>query len=674
MKPCDYWLLLCAILTSIFIRLITLPAMLRGDGVNVIGNDAWYVLRQVDVLKHCGEYGWFDVWTNFPVGHEVFWGPLTASLISDISMLATDRAGIAFFGGFFPVVCGAFCVLLVFWIVSRFYDTRVALASAFCVALIGGGYLFRTLYGNLDHHAIESVISLVFIAYYVWSHLLCQKGILQISKSYELNQTLTAICDGLILGLIYLIGFMNMPTIAYLGLVGVIAYTVSVFLIKDKRYLNDFTIMNLTMWATILLSSALFVSSLAIRHAGGMARYSYSHISLYAVALIWVAVLYVGVRIWRNRGITSERSPVGISTYLVLGASITLLAMCPCVRGYFLTAVSNIWDILVYVFGSSAATNTIGEAQSLFLHPPLSFIVFIPLSLLGFYSFVKEWVFCDKELRGKIAAIYVIIWAIVTLFMLIIHTRYEYLGAPIVALFAGIGAIALINIGSKCRSTFGINIGALIVSGVLIISLALSVVGAIGASNEEFMDYKDDWKDALYWLKDNSIPVDMNYLSGDRQDLQGYGVGAWWDYGHMITYFGERPAIANPFQNNADTMARFFVTGNESEAMEIVNQTRMGYVIVDTRSANGAFNSFLTWAGEEQSEYHEMTESGRVYYQPFYDSMVNRLYLFDGLDCAGAGGNSSYEPMAPPSDVSHLDHFKLVYSTDNMHVKIFEII
>ena len=155
----DGRILLVACFVAIALRLITLPTILRGDGINVIGNDSWYILRQVEILLAGGQYGWFDAWTNFPVGHNVFWGPFTATCVTIMSLFSPDRAGTVFIGGFFPVICSVFVVLSVYAIVSRFYSNEAAVMSAFCVAMIGGGYLYRTLYGNVDHHSAEAMAS-----------------------------------------------------------------------------------------------------------------------------------------------------------------------------------------------------------------------------------------------------------------------------------------------------------------------------------------------------------------------------------------------------------------------------------------------------------------------------------------------------------------------------------
>ena len=276
----------------------------------------------------------------------------------------------------------------------------------------------------------------------------------------------------------------------------------------------------------------------------------------------------------------------------------------------------------------------------------------------------------EVGIEVKLDAVFLILWSFVVFVMTFVHSRYEYLAAPAVAIFSGIGAMSLVELINGDRGRFGY----VWVSVILAIAAIFSIIAVCAVVESEQCVYEDDWKDALYWVKENSPRGDMDYLACDSQAPDGYAVGAWWDFGHMIVYLAERPAIANPFQNQATEMACFFMTDNESEAMVYVNNTDMAYVIVDARSVNAHYPAMMLWAGGDTNDYYVSTSDGLEFYPPFYKTMAYRLYVLEGDGCVGMGAEKSMDALVPPCGVSPLEHFDMVYCTEDRRVKVFEII
>ena len=80
-------------LFTLWVRLLPEPGLVTDAGVNLLGNDPWYILRQVEqTIAHFPEYAWFDAMTEFPTGNVIHWGPLfvqAASLLAIITGATT---------------------------------------------------------------------------------------------------------------------------------------------------------------------------------------------------------------------------------------------------------------------------------------------------------------------------------------------------------------------------------------------------------------------------------------------------------------------------------------------------------------------------------------------------------------------------------------------------------
>jgi dolichyl-diphosphooligosaccharide--protein glycosyltransferase len=120
-------------------------------------------------------------------------------------------------------------------------------------------------------------------------------------------------------------------------------------------------------------------------------------------------------------------------------------------------------------------------------------------------------------------------------------------------------------------------------------------------------------------------PGDFDYAG------RSYGVLSWWDYGHWITERARRPAVANPFQQNAEEAALYFTAESEAEAgraLEALNGTageRVRYVVVDDRTVAGKFGAVAVWAGEDPASYTD----GASFSERHGRTMAARLYLGD---------------------------------------------
>jgi len=148
--------------------------------------------------------------------------------------------------------------------------------------------------------------------------------------------------------------------------------------------------------------------------------------------------------------------------------------------------------------------------------------------------------------------------------------------------------------------------------------------------------------DALLWLRDNTPRT-----SGldDPSVRPEYGVMSFWDYGHHLNFYAERPNIANPFSQlgtNREGIlndARFFTEEDEEKAAGLLEDLGVRYLLLD----NQDMGMHLVYLGKGQGE---ATSVG-------YGLMMGtRLYRQNGLAVD-----------MDEKETGALGHFRLVYES-----------
>lgn len=113
---------------------------------------------------------------------------------------------------------------------------------------------------------------------------------------------------------------------------------------------------------------------------------------------------------------------------------------------------------------------------------------------------------------------------------------------------------------------------SLLFMGFLLLSGAAAGMFFV-TQNVPNIEYGDGWKEALFWIKDNT-PTDSKFFN-------------WWDEGHWITFIGERRATLDNRgydYNSIKQVAQFFSTKDENFAINRITQLPYDsdYLIMDT--------------------------------------------------------------------------------------------
>ena len=158
---------------SFYIRgVLPHDATFRGGIIGFASDDAVFHMRLVENLIHNFPHRiWFEVFTLYPDGKTLHFGPLWTYMIAITSLIlgagspSLELARTV--GAYFPAVFGALVVIPVYFIGREVFDRRVGLLSAFLVAVMPGQFLSRSTMGFTDHHVGEVFFSSLFIMFFI---------------------------------------------------------------------------------------------------------------------------------------------------------------------------------------------------------------------------------------------------------------------------------------------------------------------------------------------------------------------------------------------------------------------------------------------------------------------------------------------------------------------------
>ena len=661
------------LLLTLFSYLIrTLPAYSgNADVLMFVGmDDPTYQLRRIEqVIAHYPSVGWFDPMTYFPYGQPMHWGPLFPFIGATVCLLtgATARPDLISVSLFIPCVMAALMVPVVYLLVSRVADWKAGIAAAFFIAIIPGQFFFRSYYGYLDHHIGEVLFSTIFCLCYLSALVYCRKHPVNIHQreTWRVPALLGVLC-----GISYVIGLSLMPTMILFALI-VGMFTPVWFIIQ--RYLGHLGASALLVNSITFLIAIIGFFIIGVQAEGGLNYYTIGHPIAYFLVIVGNIILFgFSYRLrekpyWYYVGVI-----VGIT---VLGI-ILLALLLPDLFSY-LMANANAF------FGSDDIHwKTIQEARPWSLDDAWRTFQY---SLLLFGAGAAVLVYrIRKELCPSHA--FTLIWALVIFYATCQHIRYEYYLAVPVAILAGIAVgfvihnvrPSLSNLlpsvdsddqihqGSKKKGSREPGKHALPsrknaggVKGVsylfLAIVLILALLFSYQALGRDLMmgayNLNPDWRETTEWMEKNTPDPGLDYYAiYDKRNFtypdDAYGIMSWWDYGHIITFLGKRMPNANPFQygvNGPNGSARFFMTQNESEADQILDNLKTRYVITDYEMDTGKFWAMSTWDKPDVGVYpYQRTfifpnpddpKSGMNYpllTREYYLTMVSRLHNFDG--------------------------------------------
>ncbi|WP_286681098.1 oligosaccharyl transferase, archaeosortase A system-associated [Methanoculleus sp. DTU007] len=685
-------------LLTLWTRGIPSEGLVTAEGVNLLGNDPWYSLRQVEqTVANFPNYAWFDHMTLYPTGDAIHWGPLFAEIIAALCILvgASTRPEIMVVACWVPPLMAVAMVPVTYLLAKKIADWKTGLIAAGLIAVISGNYAYRSLFGFVDHHIAETLFSALFALAYIVA--------LQTARSSPLSpknlDTLKIpVITSALAGIAYLLGFYNMPTMILFALI-VAAFTLVQFILdflqgRSSEYL---ALVNTVTFAVAIVG----VAATGFPHPGiSLIFYTVGHVIAYAGLIAGTLALY-GLSVYLQ----------GRPKYYYPGALLAVAAITVAVLYVALPDIYNllIWN-LIFFFTASATTTTVQEAMPWsFAAAWMTFHWGLVLAAGG--AAVLIWQ-CRE--RANPAHIFVLIWSGIILASTAAHVRYEYYLASNIALLAAVFAGAVLNMGwkdvtrligtgssasaapnapekqeeparkgkkgertaesrkakapSKNQPDY-LKVGAFALVAIVTLFFAgASLQGNIAlATSAKYGGMNSQWMEALEWMGSNTPDPGVDYYAIVNPETftypeESYGVMSWWDYGHWITFISKRIPNNNPFQHGVsgpNGSAAYLVSTSEEAANQILDNIGTRYVITDIDLVTAKFHAPATWADPDvaqerfQPHYLLPVSAGSTSYQavPFnnqsyYLTMAVRLHNFDG---------SMTDPTAPVIYAEYLE-------------------
>jgi asparagine N-glycosylation enzyme membrane subunit Stt3 len=169
---------------------------------------------------------------------------------------------------------------------------------------------------------------------------------------------------------------------------------------------------------------------------------------------------------------------------------------------------------------------------------------------------------------------------------------------------------------------------------------------------------------SFLWLKNETNLKGTEINTGH---IQPYAVMAPWDLGHHLKFYSNVPVISDNFGINVVhkeglfDMAKFFLTEDEEDAIQILKKYRCKYIVVPFSSIYEQYPVLIGLPSDMYHEYQIMMVDGRkrvatLPKEKFYQTVGFRL-----SDIYGSANPSPDESMFA---FSALKHFRLIHESE----------
>ena len=254
---------------------------------------------------------------------------------------ASTRPEIIKYALMVPPIMAALMVPLVFLLVRKISDWKCAIFASGLVAVMGGQYFFRSLYGYLDHHIAEVLFGTLFIFAYVYCMWWAKENPVDISKRETLVRPVIL---ALLAGVAYILGLFIMPTMILFALIiGVFTVIQFIWDFYRKQSSDYLLVTNVVTFG--FATVAFFI--VGIQTAGFQFNYyTLAHPLSYLLLVIGSVLLYLLARFLKGKKVYYYPAAVIGIGIIVIGVTIVV---APLVSNSFIGAITEFFGQNPYI-------------------------------------------------------------------------------------------------------------------------------------------------------------------------------------------------------------------------------------------------------------------------------------------------------------------------------------
>ncbi len=680
-----------------------------GETVGFAMDDSVFQMRLVENTIHFFPHRiFFDAFTQYPYGTQLSWGPLFGQMIAFFAMIAgfitnnwnpnivgmPVQSVIDTTGAFFPAIIGALIVFPVYFMGKELLNEKAGLLAAFLIAIMPGQFRDRSVLGFTDHHIAEAFFTTLMMMFFIlaikkaenitFDHWLNKDwAALKKPVAYSLLAGISfgaylltwtygvffAVVFGIFIVIQYIIDHFRGKSTEYLGVVGIIAYVAAMIMVLPYVDISNgfkpqyYSLMHLTITGGGALIFAFL--SLVSREMNKRELKGYYYL-LFVSATILIGLIIVKLFIPGLYDYT-----IGEWNFIFKsGGSLTIAEASPTMflntPGDLINGYSGIGYLLAFM------GIPVGEASDYIVRNALGnfgynfYLAYITIFILGYYIIKKP----------KAEYTLVAVWSVFVLAIMLAQNRFAYYYAINVAILSGFLGSKILDFGDW--KSLGSNdiiecLKKIRIQHILSLIIVVTLVGFLPADASPYQstcggwpwscqatqwgalgEGQYEWYNALNWMRYNTPVPDLPYNSIYEKPPSGqpynyskndYGVMSWWDYGHIITYWGHRIPNANPFQAgigggtaHAPGASTFLIAPTEEKANEVLDKLGINgkpgarYVVSNAYMAYAILTVFADWDETPQGYYTQVqTSQGPVIVptKQYYNTMEAKLHIFD---------------------------------------------
>ncbi len=607
-------------LLGLFLRMAPLRGALVGGDILFYGSDSFYHMRRVlYTVDHFPSTRWFDSYLDYPRGLELLWPPLFDQLIAGAALLfgAESQREVEIVGSIVPPILGSLTIVALYFLARELFGRRTGLLAALFLA-INPQHASASIFARPDHHVFETFLMVNIVLF----------------LTIALNRRDKSLRSAAVAGfLVAALGYTWIGAAAYLpGFLVYVAIQTTIDLRKRSASTDVFSIFLLAFGSALILMLPFW-------------REAWLKPSFFAVVavLLMISILLILSRTFIERNLSWTAFPLVVA---VLGYMLLISA-------YVLDlsfGIRRLLDLgLSYFFGGGLSSK-VAEAVPLYgAVEPLSVVGFnFTVAVMGFAHLWRSDI--DRP------QLLFLVWTVSILVLAVFQNRFLYVFSASMSILMALfffRATAIIGDSKWARNNR--DLWKFIAPALLILLIMPSTSCFVGAFSTRPAIVEDGWNRPLIWLEDNSMET-TSFL--DPSQTPEYGVLSWWDRGNWVLYRSKRPVVANGFQAGAGDAARFFLSDDESKAVEIMDERRSRYAVTDSKMLGPGLSSIALWTGDMPADYVTTTEDAYDHTKKFLRTTLARCHLYDCRE---------------------MSHLRLIYESDpegsgppTNQVKIFE--